>query len=170
MCVSESIHLGRRLNAGILMVFLSEVVSAPVPAPATPVIVAEVKWHHSRTASRRSGTLRANESVLLTASVTETVTVLHFDDGDRVEQGAILAEMTSNEEHALLEEAKALSAEAERQYRRVKSLGVPGHCSQVPVGRAAAGMADRARALIAIESRLIRSPDQGAFRRCGRTA
>jgi membrane fusion protein (multidrug efflux system) len=68
------------------------------------------------------GTLRANESVELTTAVTETVTALHFDDGDRVEAGQILVEMTSGEEHALLEEARATVAEARRQYERIRSL------------------------------------------------
>ena len=54
------------------------------------------------------GTLRARESVALTAAVTETVSALYFDDGDRVEAGKVLAEMTSAEEHAQLEEARAL--------------------------------------------------------------
>ena len=68
------------------------------------------------------GTLRANESVDLTVSVTETVTALHFDDGDRVEAGQVLVEMTSDEEHAQLEEAQATVDEARRQYQRIKSL------------------------------------------------
>jgi membrane fusion protein (multidrug efflux system) len=68
------------------------------------------------------GTLRANESVELTTAVTETVTALHFDDGDRVEAGQVLVEMTSGEEHALLEEARATVAEARRQYERIRSL------------------------------------------------
>jgi len=68
------------------------------------------------------GTLRANESVELTTSVTETVTVLHFDDGDRVEAGQVLLEMTSAEEHAQLEEARATVDEARRQYERIRSL------------------------------------------------
>ena len=66
--------------------------------------------------------MRANESVELTASVTETVTAIHFDDADRVTAGQVLLEMTSAEERAQLEEARARVAEAERQYRRIRSL------------------------------------------------
>jgi membrane fusion protein (multidrug efflux system) len=97
--------------------------------------------------------------------VTETVTALHFDDGDRVEQGAVLAEMTNTEEHALLEEAKALVAEAERQYRRVKSLEAQGTAAKSLLDeRQREWQTARAR-LIAIESRLsdrlIKAPFAG---------
>ena len=75
------------------------------------------------------GNLHANEWVALTASVTETVSVIHFDDGDRVEAGKVLVEMTSTEEHAMLEEARALMDEARTQYQRVRSLANQGTAS-----------------------------------------
>jgi membrane fusion protein (multidrug efflux system) len=128
--------------------------AALAATPATPVVVAEVKTLPFEDRIEALGTLRANESVTLTASVTETLTALHFDDGDRVEQGAVLAEMTSAEEHALLEEAKALVAEAERQYRRVKSLEAQGTAAKSLLDeRRREWQTARAR-LIAIESRL----------------
>ncbi|WP_438951634.1 efflux RND transporter periplasmic adaptor subunit [Porticoccus sp.] len=68
------------------------------------------------------GTLKANEAVTLSATVTETITAIHFDDGQRVNAGDVLAEMTSTEEHAQLEEALSTVKEAERQYQRIKSL------------------------------------------------
>jgi membrane fusion protein (multidrug efflux system) len=127
--------------------------------------VAEVKSVPFEDRIEALGTLRANESVLLTASVTETLTALHFDDGDRVEQDYILAEMTSAEEHALLEEAKALAAEAQRQYRRVKSLESQGTAAKSLLDeRQREWQTARAR-LIAIESRLsdrlIKAPFSG---------
>jgi len=72
------------------------------------------------------GTLKANESVNLSTSITETVSAIHFDDGDRVAAGEVLVEMTSSEEHALLEEAQVTVAEARRQYQRVQSLEQKG--------------------------------------------
>jgi membrane fusion protein (multidrug efflux system) len=102
---------------------------------------------------------------MLTASVTETITALHFDDGDRVEQGMVLAEMTSNEEHALLEEAKALTAEAERQYRRVRSLESQGTAAKSLLDERRREWQTAQARLIAIESRLadrlIKAPFSG---------
>ena len=90
--------------------------------PATPVFVFEAQPVSIEDRIEALGTLRANESVDLTSSVTETVTAVHFDDGDRVETGQVLVEMTSNEEQAQLEEARASVAEARRQYERIRSL------------------------------------------------
>jgi membrane fusion protein (multidrug efflux system) len=147
------------------MVILLSGTDGSLAAPPTPVIVAVVKSVPFEDRIEALGTLRANESVLLTASVTETITALHFDDGDRVEQGMVLAEMTSAEEHALLEEAKALAAEAERQYRRVKSLESQGTAAKSLLDERRREWQTAKARLIAIESRLadrlIKAPFSG---------
>jgi len=68
------------------------------------------------------GTLRANESVAITAVVADTVSAVKFEDGDRVSKGQILAEMTTGEEQALLDEARSNLEEAKSQFERSKSL------------------------------------------------
>jgi multidrug efflux pump subunit AcrA (membrane-fusion protein) len=75
------------------------------------------------------GTLRANETVELTATVSETVTVVHFEDGQRVKAGSILVEMTNEEEHALIEEELSTVAEAKKQYDRLRPLVQRGAAS-----------------------------------------
>ena len=72
---------------------------------AMPVIASEVKLADFADRAEALGTLKANESVSLTASVTETVFALYFDDGERVEKGQLLIEMTSAEVHAVLDVA-----------------------------------------------------------------
>jgi membrane fusion protein (multidrug efflux system) len=139
--------------------------AAPPSAKPTPVIAAAVRMLPFEDRIEALGTLKANESVELTASVTETVTLLQFDDGDRVERDTTLAEMTSAEEHALLEEAEALVAEAERQYRRVQSLARQGTAAKSLLDeRQREWQTARAR-LVAIESRLsdrlIKAPFSG---------
>ena len=91
-------------------------------APATPVFVQEVNRAPFTQSIEALGTLRANESVTLTATLTETISALHFNDGQRVTAGDVLAEMTNNEEQALLAEARSAVEEAERQYERERSL------------------------------------------------
>lgn len=133
--------------------------------PATPVFVFRA---HAVTIEDRIealGTLRANESVELTSSVTETVTALHFDDGDRVATGQVLVEMTSDEEHAQLEEARATVAEARRQYERIRSLREKQTAAESLLDqRHREWQTGRAR-LAAIESRLadrlLRAPFAG---------
>jgi membrane fusion protein (multidrug efflux system) len=119
-----------------------------------PVIASEVTVGRFVDRVEALGTLKANESVSVTANVTETVSAIHFDDGDRVEQGQLLVEMTSAEEHALLEESQARVAEAERQYERVRSLVAQRSASESLLDERKRDL-DTARAmLVAIESRL----------------
>jgi membrane fusion protein (multidrug efflux system) len=93
---------------------------------ATGVIVSLARTTQFANKIEALGTLRANESVELSASITDTVSRIYFDDGDRVAAGTVLVEMTSAEEHALLEEARVTAAEAQRQYERVLSLEKKG--------------------------------------------
>lgn len=88
-------------------------------APVTVITAANTPFQASMQAL---GTLRANEAVTLSASVTETVTAIGFDDGQRVKKGDVLVEMTSSEEAALVREAKAALVEAEKQLQRQQSL------------------------------------------------
>jgi len=76
------------------------------------------------------GTLRANESVALTVNVTETITALHFQDGQYVFAGDVLVEMTSAEESALLVEAQTNLTESRRQLNRIRQLVRAGTASE----------------------------------------
>jgi membrane fusion protein (multidrug efflux system) len=151
-----------RLGAGLLAALLAAATGAAEP-PA--VIVAEVRLADFVDRVEALGTLRANESVEITSAVTETVSAVHFDDGDRVAAGQVLVEMTSAEEHALLEEARATKEEALIQYDRVKSLANQGTAARSLLDeRRREGETARAR-LSAIESRLadrlVRAPFAG---------
>jgi membrane fusion protein (multidrug efflux system) len=100
------------------------------------------------------GTLKARESVALTAKVTEIVSAIHFDDGQQVNRGDLLAELTHDEEKALVAEGRARLAEAERQYDRVKSLAGQRSAAESLLDERRRDL-DAARALLAaLESRL----------------
>ncbi|MGB3211062.1 MAG: efflux RND transporter periplasmic adaptor subunit [Desulforhopalus sp.] len=96
----------------------------------TPVIVKEVGMDRFVDRVEALGTLRANETVDLTATITDTVTAIHFEDGQRVKAGDVLVEMTNEEEHALLEEERSTLNEAKKQYERVKPLVERGAASK----------------------------------------
>ncbi len=76
------------------------------------------------------GTLRANETVEITATVTDTVTGVYFDDGARMAEGDTLLTMADGEERALLEEENAAAEEARRQLNRAQSLVGQGTISR----------------------------------------
>lgn len=155
------------LSLGALIPLLQ---AAPPPTQAAKpvsVIVSDVRVEPFVDRVEALGTLKANESVSVTANVTETVSAIHFDDGQRVEAGQILVEMTSAEEQALLEEARARVAEAERQYDRVKSLVAQRSASESLLDERKRDL-DTARALlVAIESRLadrlVKAPFAGVL-------
>lgn len=154
----------RLLGFGVLLAIMQNhaVWSA---TPAKPVFAAEVKKTFFTDRIEALGTLRANESVELTASVTEKVNALYFDDGSRVTAGDLLVEMTSAEEHAQLEEARALTDEADSQYRRVKSLAAQGTAARSLLDERRRQQETARARLAAIESRLsdrlIKAPFSG---------
>lgn len=82
-------------------------------------VVAPVQWRDTLEAL---GTARANESVLITAKVNETVDRVNFDSGDYVEAGQVLVDLSGRVELAGLEEARAAYREAEQQLKRGEEL------------------------------------------------
>ncbi len=72
------------------------------------------------------GTVRAFESIDISANVTESVTQLSFDDGDFVKKGTLLAMLSDSEEQAMLASTKATLAEEEREIARLQKLVTDG--------------------------------------------
>jgi len=111
------------------------------------------------------GTARANESVTIAAKVTDTVSRVNFDDGDIVEAGAVLLELTNTEQSALLDEARANVVDAGNQARRLEKLAADNSIplSQLDEAKAHLDAAEaRYQSILArLEDRLIRAPFPG---------
>ena len=130
--------------------------------------VAAVEWQDEIQAL---GTAQASESVTLTAKVTETVTRVNFRDGDFVEAGAVLVDLSGRAEVAQLEAAQATFVEARQQYERLAELVKQGTIprsqldTQLAVRDAARARADAIRAALA--DRVVTAPFAGVlgFRR-----
>jgi membrane fusion protein, multidrug efflux system len=137
----------------------------------TLVVAAHATMRTIRDEIEAIGTATANESVTITAKVTDTVSRIRFQDGDRVQQGQVLLELTNREETALLAEARASLDDARRQLDRLEDLlrqrTVP--VSQVDEARARfAGAEARYQSVVArLSDRLINAPFSGVlgFRR-----
>jgi membrane fusion protein (multidrug efflux system) len=111
------------------------------------------------------GTAQANESVTLTAKVSDIVRRVNFEDGDYVEAGAILVELMNQEEEAALAEARANLEDVESQLRRLEDLSSRGltSASELDVARSRAA-ANRARlnsVVARLGDRLILAPFSG---------
>jgi membrane fusion protein (multidrug efflux system) len=100
------------------------------PAAAVPVTVVEVAPAEWTDVIEAVGTAQANESVTLTAKIAETVRKVNFSDGQRVDAGDILVEMTSNQQVAQLEDTQAMYKDAQRQYERQQDLVKQGTVSK----------------------------------------
>ncbi|MCB1670920.1 MAG: efflux RND transporter periplasmic adaptor subunit [Gammaproteobacteria bacterium] len=111
------------------------------------------------------GTAVANESVDLTAAVSETVSAVHFEDGDFTEQGRILVELTNAAEASRLAEAQAMVRDAERQLQRLETLSASAlvAASEYDQARTALETAEARLegVLVEMEDRLIRAPFSG---------
>ncbi|WP_321397264.1 efflux RND transporter periplasmic adaptor subunit [Emcibacter sp.] len=68
------------------------------------------------------GTTKANESVVLTTTITDKVSAIHFTDGMFVKKGTVLATLITEEEQADLRNAEANFDEQERELKRVRGL------------------------------------------------
>ena len=131
----------------------------------TAVIVADASKKQIADRIEALGTLRANESVELTATVAERVVETGFEDGDRVKMGDILLKLSSTEEEALLTEAVSAAKESRLQYDRIDQLTARGTASIAQLDEARR-VYETARAReLAIESRLaelvIKAPFDG---------
>ena len=89
---------------------------------ATPVRATVASMQTMPITIEALGTATANESVTITAQVTDTVQAVYFDDGEEVEAGKVLVQLNNREEYARIAELKANIDEAKRQYARIEDL------------------------------------------------
>ena len=94
----------------------------PGAGQPTPVIVAPVVRADLVDRVEALGTTRANETVRLTASVTEIVQQVLFDDGQIVEAGDVLVILNKAEEEADLRAAEAILTERRLAFQRAQEL------------------------------------------------
>src|SRR5262249_19865599 len=64
--------------------------AAPAASTAVSVVTAEARIEPMGVEIEAVGTTRANESVQLTSKASNTITAIRFNEGDAVQQGAVL--------------------------------------------------------------------------------
>jgi len=127
--------------------------SQPANKP-TPVIVSTIEESAFIDEVEALGTLRANESVDLTSTVTELVTSVNFQDGQRVKQGDVLIEMNATEARAELAEEKSRLAEAKRQVNRLNSLAATNAATEAALDAQTREVETAKARIQAIQSRI----------------
>ncbi|MEX0733202.1 MAG: efflux RND transporter periplasmic adaptor subunit [Steroidobacteraceae bacterium] len=135
--------------------------------PATAVVTTTVASQQWRDTIEALGTARANESVTMTAKVSEIVRKVAFDSGDVVEAGDVLVDLSSGAQLAGLEEVRAAYQEAERQLKRQQELADRQlvAVSQIDTQRAArdAALARMNVVRASLSDRVITAPFDGVL-------
>jgi membrane fusion protein, multidrug efflux system len=137
---------------------------APPPTTVVTAKLAPVEWRDSIEAL---GTARANESVTMTAKVSEIVRKVGFDSGEVVREGDVLADLSSGAQLAELEETRAAYQEAERQLKRFQELADRKlvSASQIDTQRAARDAAKARMDVVRaqLSDRVITAPFDGVL-------
>lgn len=111
------------------------------------------------------GTAYANEQADINSTVTERIAKIHFTDGQRVERGAVIAELVKAEQSASLNENEARLREAKLQLARLKQLQAQGFATNARVEEQQATVdvarAGTQQASSQIADRVIRAPFSG---------
>ncbi|HDP88501.1 MAG TPA: efflux RND transporter periplasmic adaptor subunit [Thioalkalivibrio sp.] len=132
-----------------------------------PVVVAPVVRDTFATTVQAVGTARANESVDITAKVTETVDSLNFEDGQQVQTGDLLVQLSSDRQRAELEIARVNLAEQEREYKRLSGLvqqrAIPQSQLDTQLSRLESARAQLAAAQTSVADRRILAPFDGVL-------
>ena len=165
-------HTLKQLTLGIALLSLTACSGTDSDAPRTdkragkPVLVevwqAERSILYDRVES--VGTLKGNESVTITAKVTDQVAEIHFNDGDLVKKGQLLLELTRAEQAAEQQEARVNLADAKLQLKRLEKLaGTLSAESQLDEARARVEASQAKLEVMAVRmnDRQIRAPFDG---------
>ena len=122
-------------------------VMSPRARPPVPVTVESVQVQAFADQVSALGTLRAWESVDISATIAQKITELHFDDGQRVAQGDVLALLKQDGEQAMLQELQASQQDARREVGRLENLAKKNQVAQNEL--------DKARTLVAVTGHRI---------------
>ncbi len=117
------------------------------------------------------GTALANESVAITAKVSNRIEAIRFKEGQRVQRGTVLVELDRAQTAAELAEAEANLAESRNQFARGRDLGLTAALSRAQLDQLATAVKTAEARVAAARARLadtiIRAPFDGetGFRR-----
>lgn len=133
----------------------------------TPVTTVHLRPEAFTETTSAIGTVKARESVTVTAKVSEIVQRVHFDSGQEVVAGAPLITLSDTQQQAALNEAKAAADEADRLYQRQRELAERQLVSRAQLDNQRAAR-DAAQARVAqihaqLADRVIRAPFSGVL-------
>jgi membrane fusion protein (multidrug efflux system) len=139
--------------------------ATPMSQMAVAVVVAPVRRERLSLETEALGTAHANESVDVTAKVSNLVTAVRFDEGQHVNRGDLLVELDGAQARAELAIAEAAVTESRSQYKRSRELYSTRALSEAQLDQIEAALkANEARVLVAqakLGDTMIRAPFAG---------
>ncbi len=138
---------------------------------AVPVVTALPQRRPFGVQIEAVGTALANESVEITSKITNTITAIRFEEGQRVRRGSVLVELDRATVAAELAEAEANLAESRNQFNRGRDLSVTQALSRAQLDQletsVKTGEAKVAASRARFNETVIRAPFDGrtGFRR-----
>lgn len=137
----------------------------PAGMREVPVLTAQPKLKDFALEVEALGTVRAKESVDITAKVADRVAAIHFEEGKQVRKGDVLVELDNEEARADLAAAEAAERDSRSQFKRSKELFQTQALSEAQLDQLEATMlANQARVAAArsrLNDRIIRAPFDG---------
>lgn len=106
------------------------------PRPPVPVTAIKAEIREFQDEVSALGTLRAWESVDISASVSQIVTDIDFEDGQQVTKGDVLALLKQDAEQATLRELQASLQDARREVNRLENLAKKNQVAQTELDKA----------------------------------
>ncbi|GHE19958.1 efflux RND transporter periplasmic adaptor subunit [Halomonas urumqiensis] len=149
----------------ILMILAGPVLAQERAQDKTAVIGARAAIESWSDSLEALGTLHADESITLSATVTELVAQINFSDGEEVEAGQLLIRLEDGEEQANLRVAEAMRDERRAVVARLDQLQSRNLAPRADVEDARAQLRQVEAEIQALEARLtnyrLRAPFDG---------
>ncbi|WP_129781492.1 efflux RND transporter periplasmic adaptor subunit [Peristeroidobacter soli] len=137
----------------------------PAGAREVPVMTAQPKLKDFALEVEALGTVRAKESVDITAKIADRVTAIRFEEGKQVSKGDVLVELDNAEALADLAAAEAAERDSRSQFKRSQELFQTKALSEAQLDQLEATMlsnqAKVAAARSRVKDRLITAPFNG---------
>lgn len=139
--------------------------SAADGARPTSVVTVPARWEDFAHEVEAIGTARANESINVTAKISNTVAAIRFEEGEWVSAGKVLVELDGTQARAELAIADAALKESRSQFNRSRELFATKALSEAQLEQLEATLlANEARVAAArsrLEDTVIRAPFAG---------
>ncbi len=133
----------KRLNSLYRAVLIATLASLPFTSVAQgglPAEVIKVKPETLKNTIQSIGSLKANQSVVLSSEVPGRITAIGFDDGTQVELNTPLFQLDNSTQKAQLNEAYARVKLSQTEFKRVKKLFNQSVVSETDLDSAAANL------------------------------